>query len=425
MVGGAHMDGGSGKDRPAGTGYSDNLISYDGASMVAAPALDANLYAREVLRDSRALFAQIREAGPVVWLPRHRMYAMGRFEDVRAALRNDEVFQSGMGVAANGVANRLGRATTLFSDGATHDVRRRVLMRSLGAKALTGVQGQVDEQAEALIERLVSDEGFEAAREFASHLPLAVVADLVGIRGDRTRMLRWAAATFDGLGPLNRRGLQAGPVSLSLLLYTQALRPGRVAPGSWVASVFEARDRGELTTREAKALVIDFVAPALDTTILAGTHLLWALAQHPEAWAEIRRDPALIPAAVVENVRLASPIRGFTRLVARDHTVGGITLPHGSRVVLLFGAANLDETRFPDPERFDLRRANAVHLGWGNGPHTCVGLHLAKLELQALLRAMVPRVERVHVAEPRRLLNNTLQGIDRLPARFTAVASDH
>jgi cytochrome P450 len=162
--------------------------------------------------------------------------------------------------------------------------------------------------------------------------------------------------------------------------------------------VFEARDRGELTTREAKALVIDFIAPALDTTILASTHLLWALANNPDAWAQIRADPELIPTAVIENVRLASPIRGFTRTVASDTEVDGVTVPAGSRVVLLYGAANLDETQFPDPERFDLTRDSKVQLGWGNGAHTCVGLHLSKLEMQALLRAMVPRVEAIHAA---------------------------
>jgi cytochrome P450 len=178
--------------------------------------------------------------------------------------------------------------------------------------------------------------------------------------------------------------------------------------------VFEAHARGEISRAEAKSLVIDFVAPSLDTTILASTHLLWVLAHNREAWQEIREDPELIARAVIENVRLASPIRGFTRSVARAHGL----LPAGARVVLLFGAANLDERRFPDPESFDLHRQSSVQLGWGNGPHTCVGLHLAKLEMHALLKAMVPRVAEIEVGSPERVLNNTLQGISRLPARF-------
>jgi cytochrome P450 len=364
------------------------------------------------------VFARIRDAAPVVWLPRHRLYAIGRFDDVRAALRNDQVLRSGRGVAANPATNLLARDTTLMSDDETHVRRRNVLKRSLGAKALTVVEERVDVQAREVIDRLVQRGRFEATRDFASHLPLTVVAELVGVRGGGERLLRWAAASFEALGPLNRRVIRTSVVGLRMLAYTKRLNAAKVAAGSWAASVFDARDRGELTNREAKALVIDFVAPALDTTILASTHLLWALARQPEVWSQIRADPSLVPEAIVENVRLSSPIRGFTRYVRSDCDVGGMTLPAGSRVALLFGAANLDETRFPEPERFDLGRESAVQLGWGNGAHTCVGLHLSKLEMQALLRAMVPRVSAIEVGRPRRLLNNTLQGIDHLPARF-------
>jgi len=317
----------------------------------AAPTLDVDLYGDAAVRDSRTVFARVRETAPVVWLPRHDMFAMGRFADVRAALRNDEVFRSGHGIAANPMGNQLGRETTLVSDGETHVRRRKVLMRSLGHKALAAVGDRVDEHAEKLIERLAHQDRFEASADFASHLPLNVVADLVGLPEDGDRLLSWAGATFDSLGPMNPRGTASAEVAVNLLHYTQQLDADRVAPGSWAASVFEARDAGELSTAEAQSLVVDFVAPALDTTILASTHLLWVLARNPEAWDEIRADPDLIPRAVVENVRIASPIRGFTREVAADHEVEGVTLPAGSRVVLLFGAANLDERQFQDPER--------------------------------------------------------------------------
>lgn len=382
------------------------------------PALDLDLYAESALRDSREVFAQIREAGPVVWLPRHKMFAIGRFEDVRAALRDDKVFRSGEGVAANPIANRLGRDTTLFSDDETHNRRRRVLMSSLGGKALVPTEPQISEQARLVIDRLCSSEEFETARDFSSHLPLSVVADLVGLDVDTEKMLRWAASTFDVLGPANQRGMAGARRSLGLLIYSKLLRPKNVRPGSWAASVFEARDRGDVSAAEARSLIIDFVAPALDTTILASTHLLYMFAKNPEAWSQVKDDPELAPRAVVENVRIASPIRGFTRTVAEDTVVDGVELARGARVVLIFGAANLDESAFPEPETFRIDRPTGVQLGWGHGPHTCVGLHLAKMEMNALVRAMIPRVEAVTAGEPERLLNNTLQGISRLPARF-------
>ena len=390
--------------------------------MSAIPAIDADLYADDVIVDSTELWARIRNAAPVVWLPRHQMYAIGRYDDVRAALRNDEVFRSGSGVAANPLANALGQDTTLGSDDETHTRRRRVLMRSLGARALTAIEEPLRTEAGRLVEGLMQRPHFDAVRDFAAQLPVAVVAELVGVPRGSDGMLRWAAATFDGLGPLNRRSIRSLPRALGLLRYSRRLTPATVTPGSWAASVFDAHQQGELSLEEARALVIDFVAPALDTTILAAAHMLAALAGHPQAWNEVRADASLAPAAVMETVRLASPIRGFTRRLAAEHDVDGIHLPAGARVVLLYAAANRDERHFADPDHFDLHRPNPSHLGWGNGAHACVGMLLAKLELRVLLEAMAPQVERIITGTPTPLRNNTLQGHAALPARFVAAA---
>jgi cytochrome P450 len=388
------------------------------ATPTAAPALDVDLYADDVLADPAEVYRRIRGAGPAVWLPRHRMFAIGGYEDVRAALRDDAGFRSGHGVAANPVANALGGDTTLNSDDEDHARRRRVLMRSLGAKALGSIEEPLRREAQAVVDELLRRDHFDAVADFASRLPLAVVAQLVGVPGGGERMLRWAAATFDGLGPLNARGLRRTPRALGLVRYARSLTPGSVARDSWASSVFDAHARGELTLDEARALVIDFVAPSLDTTILAAAHLLQLLGAHPDAWDELRADPSLVAAAVMETVRLASPIRGFTRVVERDQEVSGTVLPAGSRVVLLYAAANRDERRFEDPDAFDLHRPSHAHLGWGNGPHACVGMHLAKLELRLLVEAMLPRVDRVVTGTATPLRNNTLQGVARLPARF-------
>jgi cytochrome P450 len=387
----------------------------------AAPAVDVDLYSDDVLEDSSVAFARIRDAGPVVWLPRQRIWAMGRFDDVRAALRDDELFSSSHGVAANPLTNLGGRKTTLSSDGDTHAARRKVLMGSLGARAIAPIADRLDVEAAAIVAGLVGRGEFDAARDFSRGLPVRVVADLVGVRVSSDRLLRWAADTFDVLGPINRRNLTAAPSSLGMLAYSQRLSRARVVPGSWAASVFDAADRGEISRVEARTMVIDLVAPSLDTTILASTCMLWLLGRNPETWRRIRRDPGLIPAAVVEAVRLASPIRGFTRRVARDAKIGRVSLRAGERVAVLFGAANLDERRFPDPQRFDLDRPPGGNLGWGNGPHTCVGIHLAKLEMAALLRALVAQVETIEIAgSPTRIRNNTLQGIGTLPVRLEA-----
>jgi cytochrome P450 len=383
------------------------------------PGVDVDLYADSVVVDSSAVFRRIRDAGPVVRLPRNRMWAMGRYDDVRAALRDDELFTSDHGVAANPLINFTGRKSILFSNGETHATRRQVQMRSLGAKALASTADRLAVEADAIVKGLVGVGEFDAVRDFSSGLPVRVVADLIGLRVSSDRLLDWAATAFDQLGPFNRRWWRSGSSSLGMFAHMLRLRRSRLVPGSWAASVFDAADRGELGKFEARMMIIDFVAPGLDTTILATTHMLWLLGRNPGAWQRLRQDPELIPAAVVEAVRMSSPVRCFTRRVSRDAEVGGVRLRAGDRVAMLFGAANMDERRFPNPTHFDLDRPPGGNLGWGNGPHTCIGIHLAKLEMQALLRALVSHVETIEcAASPKRIRNNTLQGIAALPARL-------
>jgi cytochrome P450 len=383
------------------------------------PTVDVDLYADSVVEDSTAAFQSIRDAGPVVWLPRNRMWAVGRYEEVRAALRDEELFTSDHGVAANSLINLTGRKSILFSNGETHAIRRQVQMRSLGAKSLAPTADRLDEEADAIVKGLVGIGEFDAVRDFSSGLPVRVVADLIGLRVSGDQLLDWAATAFDQLGPFNRRWWNSGPRSIGLYVHMLRLNRARLVPGSWAASVFDAADRGEIGKFEARMMVIDFVAPGLDTTILATTHMLWLLGRNPDAWQRLRQDPALIPAAVVEAVRISSPVRCFTRRVSRDAEVGGVRLRCGDRVAMLFGSANLDERRYPDPTRFDLDRPPGGNLGWGNGPHTCIGIHLAKLELQALLRALVAHVETIETVEnPPRIRNNTLQGVASLPVKL-------
>lgn len=383
-----------------------------------APTVDIDLYGHDALINPQPVYRQIRDAGPLVWLPRHNVWAMGRFDDVRSALRDDATFRSGSGVAANPVANLLGRKTVLSSDDDRHSTRRRVLMQSLTSRAIRPSLPVLRDEARATVERLLERDTFDGIADFASRLPVAAVADLVGVEVGPRQLLSWGAGTFDILGPMNRRSLDAAPTALGLWLYTLRLRRSRVTPDGWARSVFDAADRGEISRSEARTMVIDFVAPSLDTTILATGRLLWSLGENPDVYAQLRAEPELIPTAAVEAVRLCSPVRGFTRTVARDTVVDGVRLPAGERVVLLYAAANMDERRFDNPETFSLQRRGS-NLGWGHGMHTCVGMQLSKLEMQTLLHEVLTRVETIEVSDPVPLSNNCLQGFESFRARFT------
>lgn len=378
-----------------------------------------DLYARPALRDPYPSYARLRDMGPAVWMPRRGLWAIAGYDHVRTALRAHDVLVSGEGVAANAMTNRRKPPVTLTSDADIHERRRQVLIQPLTPQPLKALRPRLEAEAAALLGRLADGRPFDAMATFAAHLPVTVVAELVGLNArGRSRMLRWAAATFNILGAMNLRALAALPEALSIGPYLRGLGHDGVTPGGWADRLFDAADRGDLSPAEARAMVLDYVGPALDTTILATGHMLWRLATTPGAYDAVRSDPGLIPGVVNESVRLASPIRGFTRYAAHDFDLDGVVIPRGQRALVLFAAANRDPRHYADPDRFDVTRNPRDHVGWGHGPHTCVGMHLARLEMEVLLTALVRRVARIETGPPTLAWNNVLQGFRRLPARF-------
>lgn len=145
---------------------------------------------------------------------------------------------------------------------------------------------------------------------------------------------------------------------------------------------------------------------------------LFAFASHPEQWQRLRERPELAREAFDEAVRRRSPVQTFFRTATTDVTVGGTVIREGTRILVFLGSANRDPARWQDPDRFDLARDPSGHVGFGMGIHQCVGQHVARLEAEALLTALVRRVSRIELAgRPERHLNNTLRAWAALPVR--------
>jgi cytochrome P450 len=383
------------------------------------PELADDLYSDAAILDPFPHYRAIRERAAAVWLSAHGLWALGRFADVRAALRADEALVSGRGVALNDLVNQGSAGTTLASDGALHRARRALIMKPMMPGALREVRPTIERLADALVTELLARGSFDGIADFARRLPLAVVSHLVGLPEEgRERMLAWAAATFDGLGPPNARSAAAGPAMLEMLGYAARVDRARLDRRGWAARLFAAADAGAIDASGVAGLLIDYIAPSLDTTILGAGHLLFLLGRHPEEYARVRAHPELVPRAVAEALRLGSPVRAFSRFAAKPWVAGEVAIPEGERVLLLFASANRDERRWRDPERFDAARDAKDHVAFGHGVHRCAGGHLAQLELEALLRALVARVRRIEVGEPRPLLNNVLHGHAGFAASF-------
>jgi cytochrome P450 len=383
-----------------------------------APQSSIDLFSDAVLRDPYPAYRELRDTGAAVWLPQYEMFAITRYKDVRDALRDWETFSSARGVGYNDIVNSGKRGSTLASDNPEHELQRSIIGRPLGPPAVRDLVERIGTEAETLVARLVAAGGFDAVEDLAWHLPLTIVSRLVGLPEEgRERMTVWSGATTDAVGPLNERGKRALAVVKEQLDYIAdpTLRD-RIVPGSWAAKIFEAGDNGEIAPERCPALLNDYLAPSLDTTVSAIGSAIWFFATHPDQWNLVRAEPALIPGAVNEVIRLESPIQGFSRYLARDADIDGIRLPQGSRAALIYASANRDERKWDDPERFDIRRRSADQLGFGHGVHVCVGMHLAQLEIASLLSALAKRVERFEFAgKPERLLTNGLRGFKRLP----------
>lgn len=383
------------------------------------PRYDGDLYADDAIADPYPHYRAIRDRGAAVWLEAHGTWALGRFDDVRAALRADDVLVSGHGVAMNDLVNGNAARVTLTSDGDLHRQLRTTLMRPMMPSALREVAAEVQALADDLVERLLGRDAFDGIADFAQHIPVAVVARIVGLpEAGRERMLAWGAATFDALGPANARAAGALPDFLEMVQYAGGVARETLRPGGWAARLHEAADAAEVEPGDVPGMLVDYIAPSLDTTILGTGHLLFQLGRHPDQWRLLRERPDLVPRAVDEALRFEAPVRGFSRLAVADHVVGDTTIPAGDRVLVLFGSANRDERRYLDPDRFDVTRDAKDHLGFGHGVHRCAGSHLAQLEMQALLRAMLARVTTIEVDAPVVAMNNVLRGYRSFRARF-------
>ena len=385
------------------------------------PVYHADIYTTDAIVDPYPHYARLRQSGPVVWLPRHRAFALPRYAECKTVLRDDKAFVSGNGVALNRFTNRLSRGTTLNSDGAEHDQRRKLVAHRLLPRALRTISDDVDEQAARVVDEALRHHEVDGVEDLASALPLAVVPDLVGWPADqRDSLLPWGAATFDILGPMNRRAIRSLPASFRMLKFARrVVRQRSLIEGSIGHEVVLAADDGKVSREECAALMIDYIAPSLDTTISAISHALHLFATHPEQWQVLKQDPARIPNAINEVLRYESPLRAFSREAHETTEIAGHLIPAGARVLVIYASANRDELEWDNPDTFDIERDATRQLGFGHGAHACAGQGLARLETSAMLRALVERVDRIELTGPPTwAVNNIIRRHGSLPVKL-------
>ncbi len=370
-------------------------------SGIEVPACDIDFFSDECVTDPVSAYHQMLAAGPVVWLPRNRLHAICGYDALTTSLRNHKVFRSGKGVSIDDAVNSFLIGSTLNSDPPEHDATRAITFGPLTPKALEEVRARIEEEAQLIADRVVAQREFDAVSDLATHLPLAIVRDLVGLGAHgKERMLKWAGATFELMGdPRDRRKTALNNLGeLRQFLDDPEVLNG-LSPDGWANRATRMAVEAGMEHRKAISLMRDYIAPSLDTTISAIGYGVMLFARNPDQWDKLRQDRSLVRNAIEEVVRLNTPIKTLSRLVEEAVEVGGTTLPKGSRTMMMFGAANRDPSKFEDPDAFDIERNTRGHVGFGHGTHACLGMHLARLEMSCLFNALADRIERFELIE--------------------------
>lgn len=386
------------------------------------PVYDINYYSDDVIKDPYPHYKKMRELGPIVYIPSLGNYAITSYEEAREALLNWEVFSSAQGLAGDKIGcDFFVGASNIVNDPPLHDQIRPVLAKPLMPNILNQtLRSTVQDMANELVDNLKKNCEIEGMEQVARYLPLKLVTDLVGLpEAGRENMLKWAAGAFDITGIQNDRGKAGVEIIQEMHNWVVGVKPEDFKAGSLTARIRDMVDAKEIPEEWFLMIMNDYITPALDTTISVTGTLLYLLGKNPDQWKLLKKNPLLIPKAVNEAVRMGSPIRSFSRTMTKDYEVAGVILPMGARVMIIYASANRDEAKFPNADKFDVTRGTHEHLGFGIGKHQCVGMHLAKIEMECLLEALLRKIDKIEVGAPSIGLNNTIHIYSELPITFS------
>lgn len=391
-----------------------------------APRLDIDPFDEAFLANPHAHHDVLRDAGPVVWLEPIGCYAMARHGEVQAALKNWETFVSGRGVGLADFAQETPwrpPSLLLEADPPLHDRTRGLMQRIASLASLKSVMPQWRGKAEQLVERLVAKREFDAVTELAEAFPLMVFPDLIGLRDDgREHLIPYGTIAFNAFGPRNRLLEQAmAQAAVATEWVAESCKRENLKPGGWGMQVFDAADRGECSPEEAERLVRSFLTAGVDTTVNGIGNMIYAFTRFPGEWDRVRADPSLAKRAFEESLRWGGTVQTFFRTTSREVEVDGDVIPQGAKVLLFLAAANRDPRQWADAERFDVGRSASGHVGFGFGIHQCLGQMVARMEAEAVLDALIPRMAEIRAAgEAVPRLNNTLRAFASIPVEVVA-----
>lgn len=318
-------------------------------------------------------------------------YTILGYEAVSGALMSPENFSNSLFMDALGPA--LGRSIVMM-DPPEHSRYRRLFQKAFLPQIVAQWQKEIiDPVIAGLIDDFRGDGKADLVSQFTSHFPFQIVYRQLDLPAEDCATFHKLAMAQNFMPSHPHEAIEAGS---RLGEYFERLIDIRSEkPGIDLISLFATAEvEGErLPCEIAISFVKQLVNAAGDTTFRATGTLLAALLTNPDMLEALRKDRSLIPAAIEETLRWEGPVIFTWRSAARDVVLDGVTIPEGAAVNIVTGSANRDETRFPDPDKFDIfRKSTHRHLGFSTGPHVCIGQHLARLEMTRALEAFLDRL---------------------------------
>jgi cytochrome P450 len=361
-------------------------------------------------------------------------YAFVSHADVSEASRHPDLFSSARG--ATSIADLPAEFNEYFGsminmDDPRHARLRRIVSRAFTPKMVRRFEEDVQRTAAKIVDDLLETGPCDFVEHVSARLPLRIICEMMGIGDEHyTMVLRNTNIILSGSDPefisadMNEaitQILTAGQELANLVTSLAAERQENPADDLTTALASANIDGEQLTPAELASFFVLLVVAGNETTRTAISHALNLLTEHPDQRAMLLADiDGRIGAATEEIVRYVSPVIWMRRSVTRDCTLNGHDFREGDKAVLFYWAANRDESAFGEPEKFDITRSPNPHVGFGGaGPHFCLGAHLARREITAMLRELLTRAPRVRAAaEPDRLLSSFINGIKHLPCEI-------
>lgn len=387
-----------------------------------------------VLANPYPLFQRLRSEDPVHWDPFLHSWVVTRYADVLEVLHSYAADRTptpeqlaSMGLAQLAPLAQLMVKQMLFMDASAH-----IRLRGLASQAFTParievLRGHIQEIVDRLLDAVSACGAMDVIADLAEPLPAIVTAEMLGLPvEDRHRLKAWSANFAEMLG-----NFQHNPDHASRMLQTveemtayfrDAVREIKAHPREGlISSLLSAEVDGDRLTEEEVAAnaIITMVGGQETTTNLIGNGVL-TLLRHPGEMKRLREHPSLTASAVEEMLRFESPSQHTARLAPGDRTLGGKQIRKRQAVIAVMAAANRDPERFPEPDRFDIARADNRHVAFGYAAHFCFGAPLARMEGQIAFATLLRRLENIEL-EPQSLVWRTnlgLRGMTSLKVRF-------